>query len=227
MGGLAAPGEAVVALEEAIDVIRALWDADEPRRRPVDGDHYRLAGAARGPAPVHEVGDLARRLQAADARPGGPQGRRLAAEPALPAARRPGRGQRPDRPGGPFGGARPLEIRRLLNVGAATRTPEELARHALEDGIDTFIVDGRRPRRDRALAGEVAPAVRELVAAARRRIRARRARRRAGGRPRRPRRGDRVRAPRRHADGRRRTAASAGAPGTRRRGRTAPPPARR
>src|SRR5882757_6145838 len=42
------PGESVDALEEAIDVVRALWDAGQPGAAQVEGAHYRLAGAARG-----------------------------------------------------------------------------------------------------------------------------------------------------------------------------------
>ncbi len=50
------PGQGVDALEEAIDVIRALWAVDEPRKARFDGRYYTLAGAARGPAPLHDVG---------------------------------------------------------------------------------------------------------------------------------------------------------------------------
>ncbi len=49
------PGESVDALEEAIDVIRALWDGEQNGAARVEGTHYRLAGAARGPAPRHEI----------------------------------------------------------------------------------------------------------------------------------------------------------------------------
>ena len=94
----------------------------------------------------------------------------------------------------------------------------ELARLALEDGIGTFILmtdDPARSRRSR----EVAPAVRERVAAARRRRAAQsppsRRRRDAG-------RGDGVRAARRHPDARRRRRGSARPlPGTSPRARTA------
>ena len=37
------PGQSVDALEEAIDVIRALWDVDERGGVRVEGTHYRLA----------------------------------------------------------------------------------------------------------------------------------------------------------------------------------------
>src|SRR3954453_3849656 len=41
------PGQSVEALEEAIDVIRALWHTGERGGARVDGHHYRLRGAAR------------------------------------------------------------------------------------------------------------------------------------------------------------------------------------
>jgi alkanesulfonate monooxygenase SsuD/methylene tetrahydromethanopterin reductase-like flavin-dependent oxidoreductase (luciferase family) len=48
------PGEAVEALDEAIDIIRLLWSAE----RPVSytGEHYRLDGARPGPPPAHPIG---------------------------------------------------------------------------------------------------------------------------------------------------------------------------
>ncbi len=49
-------GESVEALEESIDVIRAIWDAQEPRGVRYAGRHHRLEGAKRGPAPAHPIG---------------------------------------------------------------------------------------------------------------------------------------------------------------------------
>lgn len=49
------PGPAVDALEEAIDVMRGIWDAAERRPLRVEGDYYRVAGAKRGPAPAHDI----------------------------------------------------------------------------------------------------------------------------------------------------------------------------
>lgn len=48
------PGEALLALREAIGVIRALWTDERGLR--VDGEHYRLAGVHGGPGPAHDVG---------------------------------------------------------------------------------------------------------------------------------------------------------------------------
>ncbi len=48
-------GQSVDALEEAIDLIRELWDVEQPVKAKLDGTYYRLTGSARGPAPVHDV----------------------------------------------------------------------------------------------------------------------------------------------------------------------------
>src|SRR3954469_480955 len=50
------PGQSVEALEEAIDVIRAIWDADARGGVRVDGEHYTVIGAKRGPQPPHDIG---------------------------------------------------------------------------------------------------------------------------------------------------------------------------
>jgi alkanesulfonate monooxygenase SsuD/methylene tetrahydromethanopterin reductase-like flavin-dependent oxidoreductase (luciferase family) len=49
-----APGEAVAAVAEAIELIRSLWTPGRGVR--FDGEHYRLAGARPGPFPVHPIG---------------------------------------------------------------------------------------------------------------------------------------------------------------------------
>lgn len=48
------PGESVTALEEGIDIIRELWNPDGTGVR-YEGEHHRLAGAKRGPAPAHDI----------------------------------------------------------------------------------------------------------------------------------------------------------------------------
>jgi len=49
------PGESVQALDEAIDIVRGIWDARERRALRVHGDHYRVDGAKRGPEPAHDI----------------------------------------------------------------------------------------------------------------------------------------------------------------------------
>jgi alkanesulfonate monooxygenase SsuD/methylene tetrahydromethanopterin reductase-like flavin-dependent oxidoreductase (luciferase family) len=48
------PGEAVEALEEALDVLDLMWSGERSVR--YDGRHYQLAGTHPGPQPVHEIG---------------------------------------------------------------------------------------------------------------------------------------------------------------------------
>ena len=159
------PGQGVDALDEAIDVIRALWAVDEPRKARFDGRYYTLAGAARGPAPLHDVGIwvgaykprmLALTGRKADGwlpslpylQDGGLAAGNAAIDAAAVAA-----------------GREPVAIRRLLNL--PEQSVEEYVRLALEDGIGTFIVMTDDPAVIERLAGEIAPAVRAEVAAAR------------------------------------------------------------
>ncbi|KWV29859.1 5,10-methylene tetrahydromethanopterin reductase, partial [Micromonospora rifamycinica] len=50
------PGQSVDALDEAIRIVREVWAADRRGGVRVDGGHYRVVGAKRGPAPAHPVG---------------------------------------------------------------------------------------------------------------------------------------------------------------------------
>ena len=167
MGGpRRSPRETVEALEEAIDVIRLLWDTAERRGARYDGAHYRLEGAARGPAPAHDVriwvGALKPRMldligRKADgwlpSLPYLQPGDLAAGNARIDAAAR-------------AVGRDPREVRRLLNVDGSLG-PDELARLALDEGVATFILMADDASAIEAFAAEVAPAVRELVAAGR------------------------------------------------------------
>jgi len=51
------PGEAVAALEEAMQVIRLIWNYGGPRRRvSFPGKYYQLENAQAGPSPHHNIG---------------------------------------------------------------------------------------------------------------------------------------------------------------------------
>lgn len=50
------PSQATDALSQAIDIIRAMWDVPAGNALTADGDYYQVAGAARGPAPAHDIG---------------------------------------------------------------------------------------------------------------------------------------------------------------------------
>ena len=171
-------GDAVTALEEAVRVIRALWT---PGRTPrIDGRHYRLDGAKPGPFPVHPVGiwlgaykprmlELTGRL--AD---GWLPSQGYAAPEELA-----GMNERIDA-AAVEAGRDPADVKRLYNVngsfsgdgflqGPPSVWVEQLAGLALDEGISGFVmmadvVDRRDLHR---YAEEVAPAVRELVAAER------------------------------------------------------------
>jgi alkanesulfonate monooxygenase SsuD/methylene tetrahydromethanopterin reductase-like flavin-dependent oxidoreductase (luciferase family) len=55
MGGpVRSGGEALRALEEAIEIIRAFWSGE--RTIAFDGEHYSIRGLHPGPAPAHEIG---------------------------------------------------------------------------------------------------------------------------------------------------------------------------
>ena len=160
------PAHAVAALDEAIDVIRGIWDAAERRPLHAGGDYYRVDGAKRGPAPAHDIpvwiGAYKPRMLAltgakADGwlpslpylQPGDLQRGNILIDEAAAAA-----------------GRDPREITRLLNI-TAQQSAEDLTRLALADGISTFIVMGDDPDGLRYFAAEIAPAVREQVERAR------------------------------------------------------------
>ncbi|MCH6230712.1 LLM class flavin-dependent oxidoreductase [Microbacterium sp. CFH 31415] len=167
-GGRLTPGQAVTALEEAIDVIRALWDTSERRGAFTDGEFHRVHGAKRGPSPAHRIpiwiGAYKPRMLALTGRKG---------DGWLPSLgyMKPGdlaRGNAAIDAAAESADRDPREIRRLLNVGQLAADPaefaERLAQLALEDGIGTFILAGDDPRLLQTFGQEVAPAVRELVA---------------------------------------------------------------
>ena len=165
------PGDSVEALEEAIHVIRELWDAGEQGGVRFKGKHYQLAGASRGPAPVHDISIWVGAFK--------PRMLRLVGRLAdgwwpTTAALKPGdlsAGNAVIDAAAAGAGREPHAIRRLLTLGAvdapARETAADLARLALEDGIGTFIVTANDPRSIKDFASEVAPRVRDAVEVAR------------------------------------------------------------
>jgi alkanesulfonate monooxygenase SsuD/methylene tetrahydromethanopterin reductase-like flavin-dependent oxidoreductase (luciferase family) len=169
------PAEALLALREAIDVIRLVWSGE--RKLRYEGKHYYLRGAMSGPAPAHPIGiwlgvygPRALKLagRAADGWVPSLRGdldriAELAArldEAALEAGRQPG------------------DIRRILNVngeitdgrsdgllkGPVDQWVEELSGMALNLGFDTFILWAEGEGQMEPFAGQVMPAVRAQVA---------------------------------------------------------------
>ncbi len=176
------PGESIEALEDAITIIRALWDESERGGVFVRGKHYQVAGAKRGPAPAHPIGIWIGAYKPRILKLTG----RIADGwlPSLGHIR-----------GGPAGlaelnkyidegaaeaGRDPAAVRRLLNIsgqfapsgrgllnGPPQQWAEDLARLTLEYGISGFILAADDTATIERFAAEVAPATRELVAAER------------------------------------------------------------
>ncbi|HEY9423797.1 MAG TPA: LLM class flavin-dependent oxidoreductase, partial [Microterricola sp.] len=174
------PGQAVDALSQGIDVIRGIWDVDDRTPLRVGGEYHRVAGAQRGPRAAHElsiwVGALKPRMlrlvgQKSDGwlpslsrlQPGDLRDSNRRIDEAAAAAERD-----------------PREVTRLLNIGGrfqsshggtlqgpAEQWVDELLPLVLEHGFSTFILAGDDPYAMQQFSEEVAPALREQVAAER------------------------------------------------------------
>lgn len=185
MAGLGAPqptpAQAAGALREAVEVIRLLWSGERSVR--FQGKHFQLAGTKPGPQPAHDIGIWLG--------VGGPRlleftGR--VADGWVPSASYfppevlPDMHARIDA-GADAVGRDPSLVKRVYNVfglvtdgpstGAfqwpAERWVEELTQLVLDGGMDTFVFGpgAEVVRQVELFAAEVAPAVREAVAAER------------------------------------------------------------
>ena len=172
------PGQSVDALAEAIEIIRAIWNAGgEPVRH--HGTHYRVDGAQPGPPPVHDIelwlgAYKPRMLRLTGAK----------ADGWIPSLGYVELEQLPDMnaaidEAAANAGRRPEEIRRLLNVngsfgggsgflqGGPEQWAEQLMQLTLSTGTSTYILSVSSADDVRRFAEEVAPATREQVADAR------------------------------------------------------------
>src|SRR6267378_6326906 len=166
MGGpVRTPGEAVSALEEAIEVIRLVWSGGRGLR--FDGKFYQLAGLNAGPVPPHPIGIWLgayrpRMLSLVGRSADGwvPSLGYLNTQQMAEAVARVDDAARE-------AGRDPAAIRRVTNV-AANLTADEIAELTLELGFDTFVVGGMQEDAEselREFLENVAPKARELVAA--------------------------------------------------------------
>lgn len=172
-----APGEALAATREAVEVLRALWSGRGRVR--TDGKHYGLYGASAGPAPAHDISVWIGAV--------GPRMLRLTGEVAdgwLPSVPHvpPGRlaaGQRLVDEGAAAAGRAPSAVRRLYNLSPGAQDgfprgdprdwPEQLAILTLELGTSAYLLPAQHEELLRIFGEEVGPATRALVAAARER----------------------------------------------------------
>jgi alkanesulfonate monooxygenase SsuD/methylene tetrahydromethanopterin reductase-like flavin-dependent oxidoreductase (luciferase family) len=161
-------GESVEALEEAIAVIRALWDTQTREVVRVEGRHHRAVGAKRGPAPAHDVpiwvgANRPRMLRLIGRVADGwlPSLGYLGGRDRLPAL------NAVIDESAQAAGREPSAVRRLLNIGPGETDPGLLADLALADGVSAFILASDDPAQIERYGREVAPQVRALVAVGR------------------------------------------------------------
>jgi alkanesulfonate monooxygenase SsuD/methylene tetrahydromethanopterin reductase-like flavin-dependent oxidoreductase (luciferase family) len=184
MGGpRRSPGESIEALDEAIAIVRGLWDTSDRSVLSLRGKHYDVHGAKRGPAPAHPVSIWVGAYK--------PRILRLigrAADGWLPSMQYLENGlpeltdmnRHIDR-AALAAGRDPRDIRRFLNIGGRfaaqgagflqgppSQWADELTEVALTYGTSGFILASDDATLTRTFAAEVAPAVRDLVATARR-----------------------------------------------------------
>jgi alkanesulfonate monooxygenase SsuD/methylene tetrahydromethanopterin reductase-like flavin-dependent oxidoreductase (luciferase family) len=171
-------GESVAALREAIGVIRALWTPGRGAR--LTGDHYSLHGAKPGPFPVHDIGIWVGSYKERMLRLTGELADGwLPSAPYAPSEQLAGMNAIIDHAAAEAGRS-PQDVRRLYNIsgsfagsgseflqGPPKVWAEQLTGLALDEGISGFILMVNDTQTIDLFAAEVAPAVRELVAAER------------------------------------------------------------
>lgn len=176
------PGQSLRALEEAITIIREIWNTETRSGVRMKGKYYQVNGAKRGPAPAHDIGIWV----------GAYKPRILNMTGRIADGWLPSLGYIKGGPaeitemnknideGAHEAGREPSDIRRFLNisgqfaasgrsllVGPPQQWAEDLAGLALNYGISGFILAADDAPTIELFASEVAPATRELVAAER------------------------------------------------------------
>ncbi len=162
------PGAAVTALEEAIGIIRDLWDTSQRGGVRHNGERYHVVGAKRGPAPAHRIPIVLGAYK--------PRMLRLVGRaadgwlPSLPYLPGPealaGMNETIDA-AATDAGRQPTEIRRWLNITPQDLDPRKLADIALKYGVSTFVLATDDPDQIAEFGDRITPAVKELVAAER------------------------------------------------------------
>ncbi|SDE61501.1 Luciferase-like monooxygenase [Blastococcus fimeti] len=173
------PGESIEALEEAVTIIRGLWDVEQRGGLTVAGRHYAVHGAERGPAPAHRpgiwIGAYKPRILRTTGRIGDGW---LPSVQYLPGGVTDLAGMNGHiDEGAAAAGRDPRDIRRFLNLagdfGATSRGflqgppdqwVEELTDLTLTYGTSGFVLASDDTATTELFAAEVAPAVRSEVA---------------------------------------------------------------
>ncbi len=158
-------GEAISALEEAIQVIRLMWSGERSVR--FRGVHYRLDGVHTGPVPAHRIGIWLGTYR--------PRGLALVGRLAdgwvpslgyLPPEALPEAHRRIDE-AARGAGRTPADIQRIYNLwsqeGSTDGLADQLTALTTEGGMDTYVLGTESEGELRRFATEVAPRVREEV----------------------------------------------------------------
>ena len=173
------PGQSIVALEEAITIIRDIWDTDTRGGVRFNGEHYQVNGTKRGPKPAHDigiwVGAYKPRILQMTGRIADGWMPSLSYLPGGPAALTEMNKHIDE--GAHAAGRNPAEIRRFLNIngqfmssgqgflqGPPQQWAEELAELTLEYGISGFLLAADDAPTIELFGAEVVPATRERVA---------------------------------------------------------------
>ena len=163
---LLTPAAAVTSLDEALDVIRGIWDTGNPAALDAGGKFHRVAGAQRGPTPAHDipiwVGAYKPRMQRIIGRKGDGW------LPSLPWLK-PGdvaAGNHVIDQSARKAGRDPRSITRLMNVTPEC-SAEAMAELAIEHGVSVFIMGTDDPEELRRFAEVSAPEIRNRVGHAR------------------------------------------------------------
>jgi hypothetical protein len=175
------PGQAVTALSEAIDVIRAIWNTAGSQPVRAGGSYHHVDGMKPGPAPAHDMPLWLGAYQ--------PRMLRLAGRKADGWAALLGRVQTRAQwqaasaiidEAAAEAGRNPADIRRIAGItgdfnatnGSYLQGPpgqwvEQLLPSIIEDGVGTFIIVTEDRLTLQRFAGEVIPALRHAVASER------------------------------------------------------------
>jgi alkanesulfonate monooxygenase SsuD/methylene tetrahydromethanopterin reductase-like flavin-dependent oxidoreductase (luciferase family) len=174
------PGQAVVALREAIAIIRDLWDTETTGIVRHEGRYYSAVGTKRGPRPAHDIS-----IWVGSYKPKMLELTGAVADGWLPSLEYLPRGvdslpelnARIDEAAA-AAGRFPRAVRRLLNImnvqfstssrgvlnGPPKQWVEQLTDLTLTHGVTAFLIGGDDHTMTERFAAEVVPAVRELVA---------------------------------------------------------------
>lgn len=178
-----APGQAVTALEESLDIIRGVWDEHERRPLRVAGEFHRVDGAKRGPQPTREVPIVLGALKPRMLRLVGRKADGWLPSLAYLSQMDAGTGVTAFVEGNATidaaaedAGRDPREVRRLLNIagrfspvrtgflqGPSDSWVEDLLPLVVEHGLGTIILGTDEPAVMQQFATEVAPALRERI----------------------------------------------------------------